>query len=488
MSSPGQTPANKILIVDDEEKNRRLLELVLRDRGYVLEFARDGAEALRQVQVCPPDLILLDVMMPEMDGFEVCRQVRAHPRLSEIPILLVTALDDKQSRLQGIEAGADDFLSKPIDRLEMQVRVQSILRLNRFRRMQMERAKFEVIAQQSQDGYVQIDPEGEILYANRQARVYLGLPLDTPEVSQHFMALARRRYVMQPQAGWQHWPLRVSGQARIERYLLRPETSTAQALWLQVDVLPMPAGADAQLLQLRDVTEQLGTQRDIWRFHALLSHKLRTPLVGLIGSLDCVTDDPDIPRKELQELIATAKNSANRLRLAVSDVLRFMETPSLGASVGATFPLTDLTALTGQIATRLGIEEVTTALETGLGSSALTLSSITVDTLLSEILENSMKFHPSRTPSVTITAFRPEDGRVALRIADDGQTLSPDQIEQVWKPYYQGEKEFTGEVSGMGLGLAMVAFLVWEKGGECRMINRDPGPGVVVELLLPLAA
>jgi CheY-like chemotaxis protein len=104
------------LIVDDELGGRKTLEGILRPFGYDLVFATSGAEALTQAAANAPDLMVLDVMMPGMDGFEVCRRLRADPRLAEIPVIMLTALDDRESRLQGIAAGADDFISKPFDR------------------------------------------------------------------------------------------------------------------------------------------------------------------------------------------------------------------------------------------------------------------------------------------------------------------------------------------------------------------------------------
>ena len=126
---------NIILIVDDEPRGRELLEALLTPLGLQLEFAADGREAYEQTVKHQPDLVLLDVMMPELDGFEVCRRIRATPSVAEVPIVMVTALDDRDSRLAAIQAGADDFLTKPIDRIEVRARVQSILRLNRYRRL-----------------------------------------------------------------------------------------------------------------------------------------------------------------------------------------------------------------------------------------------------------------------------------------------------------------------------------------------------------------
>jgi putative nucleotidyltransferase with HDIG domain len=122
-----------ILIVDDEPSGRETLAALLHAQGYRLEFAASGAEALAQAAALQPDLILLDVMMPGMDGFEVCRRVRADPAIAEVPIVLITALDDRGSRLEGIEAGADDFISKPFDRTELRARIRAITRLNRYR-------------------------------------------------------------------------------------------------------------------------------------------------------------------------------------------------------------------------------------------------------------------------------------------------------------------------------------------------------------------
>jgi response regulator RpfG family c-di-GMP phosphodiesterase len=130
-----------ILIVDDEQAGREAMESILLNQGYRLMFASQGVEAISKARELAPDIILLDIMMPGMDGFEVCRRLRADTHLSEVPIVLVTALDDRESRLQGIEVGADDFITKPIDRMELRVRVRSITRLNRYRRLQEERAK-----------------------------------------------------------------------------------------------------------------------------------------------------------------------------------------------------------------------------------------------------------------------------------------------------------------------------------------------------------
>ena len=130
-----------ILIVDDSDSARETLVDTLEGQGYELRQARGGAEALTLAAALKPDVILLDVMMPDMDGFEVCRRLRADPALAEAPVLMVTALEDRSSRLRGIEAGADDFIYKPVDRTEMRARVRTVTRLNRYRKLRDEHAR-----------------------------------------------------------------------------------------------------------------------------------------------------------------------------------------------------------------------------------------------------------------------------------------------------------------------------------------------------------
>ena len=135
-----------VLIVDDNPTARETLVAMLEGEGYDLRQAKDGVQALRMLEELQPDLILLDVMMPRMDGFEVCRRIRATPRLAEVPIVLLTALDDQASLLRGIESGADDFLSKPIDRRELRARVRTITRLNRYRTLTEQRENIRHMA------------------------------------------------------------------------------------------------------------------------------------------------------------------------------------------------------------------------------------------------------------------------------------------------------------------------------------------------------
>ncbi len=120
-----------VLIVDDEPFNLRLMEAHLNSEGYDLIMAMDGVEALEKFRSERPDIVLLDIMMPKMNGFEVCQKIKYDPSTAFVPVIMVTALSDFDSYIKGIEAGADDFLIKPVNYLELKTRTKSLLRLKR---------------------------------------------------------------------------------------------------------------------------------------------------------------------------------------------------------------------------------------------------------------------------------------------------------------------------------------------------------------------
>lgn len=123
-----------ILVVDDHEQNLELLSAYLDDLGAEIRQARDGLEAVEAVAQRKPDLILLDVMMPRMSGFQVCGKLKSDPATKDIPIVVVTALNEVADVERAVELGADDFLTKPVNRLELMTRVRSLVRLSQLQR------------------------------------------------------------------------------------------------------------------------------------------------------------------------------------------------------------------------------------------------------------------------------------------------------------------------------------------------------------------
>jgi two-component system, sensor histidine kinase and response regulator len=137
-----------ILVVDDEPNNFDVIQVLLNKEDYIFHYASSGQRALDRVERFQPDVILLDVMMPDLDGIEVCRRIKALPRWQSVPIVMVTALTDKKELERCLSTGAEDFIAKPVNRLELLARVASMLRIKRqYDGLQIAQQKLDLAAQ-----------------------------------------------------------------------------------------------------------------------------------------------------------------------------------------------------------------------------------------------------------------------------------------------------------------------------------------------------
>ncbi len=476
-----------LLIVDDDERGRNALKILLTQENYRLNFATNGIEALTLAAKIMPDLILLDLMMPGMDGFEVCKRLRIHPQLSDVPIIMLTALTDRKTRLTGIEAGADDFITKPFDKVELLTRVRTITRLNRYRHLLAERIRFEWAVEQSDDGYLLLGIDDGIQYANSGARLYLNLLNDSGLFDKKFLKyVEHQNFKCEPTIAWENWPHPNVG--AVSRYLVRPETNQNSSLWLQVDILELPNDkiSNNQLVRLRDVSEQMNLQRQMWTFQTLVSHKLRAPLNGLVGLQILEQTKMDLSSAQAHSLLNIARESAKRLQEQILNILQYVDSSKILLQKDKNFNLGKLTTLITEIKEDLEIEKVFFELDDSLNNQDLAFSNQGMELILRELFTNAKKFHPQQAPTVSVSITSQDNKNVVLHICDDGRFLPVQELTKVWTPYYQSEKYFTGEVKGMGLGLSMVAELVWSSGGTCQLYNRKNQSGIKIEIILPL--
>ncbi|MBX3389591.1 MAG: response regulator [Phycisphaeraceae bacterium] len=151
LGDPWEGSGVNLLLVDDNEQNLELLEAYLEDLSCELRLARDGMEALDAVAAKHPDVILLDVMMPRMSGFQVCAKLKQESATKDIPIIMVTALNEVSDVERAIECGADDFLSKPVNKLELLTRVKSLVRISKMQ-SELQRTLSQLRAFRDQSG------------------------------------------------------------------------------------------------------------------------------------------------------------------------------------------------------------------------------------------------------------------------------------------------------------------------------------------------
>jgi signal transduction histidine kinase len=308
-----------VLIVDDTARSRALLRSLLEPEGYRLAEATHGEEALELAAENTPDIILLDVMMPGMDGFETCRRIRANKEMREVPVLLLTALDDRKSRLEGLSAGADDFITKPIDTVELRIRVRAITQLNRFRSLSDHRARFEQAIDHAPGGLIVTDVNGRPELVNEAARALFlpNAPLDSSIedlLESDFPNLIRD---LQPGDRGRSPTLTVS-----LRWNRRQPN--------QVEIAAAALPGHAFIYSLRDVTERRALEQQVITMQRLevlgnlaggIAHDLNNLLTGIMGSASLLADETAEGaegRSQLDTIIKSSRRGAEMLRQLLS--------------------------------------------------------------------------------------------------------------------------------------------------------------------------
>ncbi|WP_190802313.1 response regulator [Leptolyngbya sp. FACHB-261] len=480
-----------ILIVDDQRTSLSTLEALLSPEGYQLFPASSGAAVFEVLEQMIPELILLDVMMPGMDGYEVCQRIRTDKRWRDIPVIFITGLDDFKARLQGLEVGADDFISKPFQAVELLARVRNTLKLNHYRRQLGERQKFEWAVMNSDDGFVLLDGDGRLQFANPTARHYLDLAGDEAWQGKALFDCCQGRFLIRPETTWQE----ISNQDSFILSLIRPETSLSKELWLRLSAQRMQGPEVGWLLHCRDVTVQQLERRQQAVFATLIQHKMRTPMNGLLMSLAMLgLDGRDFTPEESAEMVAIMKERATCVHRQLENIFSYLEfTGSYQGPDPAT--VADISLIARQLYSELSVAELQLSVADALTEARpeapqkLALRRTSLEVILMELMENSVKFHPQHQPRLAVEITPVSDKQVRLSVSDDGPGIPSELRARIWEPFVQVEKYFTGQVPGLGLGLATVAELVWAAGGNCRAQSGSPfsgQAGLTIVLDLPL--
>ncbi|NIW24787.1 MAG: response regulator, partial [Gammaproteobacteria bacterium] len=295
--------------------NCELLEAMLVPEGYAIEQAHSGAEALASVERRRPDMVLLDVNMPVMDGFEVACRLRDDERTRAVPVVMVTALGDLDHRVRGLESGADDYLTKPVSRAELLARVQSSLRLSWLRAQVDERRKLELVLGDVSDGIVIVDANARVVDASPSAQRFLTME-DAPSMLDTVWAELRGVPADLGDA--------VARGVRHD-FIVRRETP---ALFVRVSMRPVhdpngnPTGA---VLSLRDVTQEsvdFRLQQDVL---SLISHKFRTPLTVVHSWTGVLLEDGCEPLQPQQrEALRAVAAATQQLRDMLDGILGYV--------------------------------------------------------------------------------------------------------------------------------------------------------------------
>jgi DNA-binding response OmpR family regulator len=306
-----------ILVVDDQLQNIELLEAHLVPQGYEVVKAASGEEALGKLSGNQIDLILLDVMMPKMSGIEVLEKLRADEKTKAIPVVMVTVLKETEDKVKALEAGCDDFISKPFDKIELLARVKSILKISYYRRQLEEEEKFKAVVDKISDGIAICSQDYLIKDSNAAILKYLNVsdPANVNLVETLF----------------KNYSVSINKEALMDLTIthktfdiVRQKSETTEALYLEVNLNAIKNSA-GELLSivfiLRDVTaartEEFLKQDTL----TLISHKLRTPLGVISGNLSLLQDGSYGPLNEEQKKAIDSVSKQSSLLVSMVEEL-----------------------------------------------------------------------------------------------------------------------------------------------------------------------
>lgn len=480
------TAQGTILVVDDEERNRRLLEANLAPLGYEVTHAPNGEDALARIEETQPDLVLLDIMMPGMDGIEVTRRVRANPETSHIPIILITAFADAERRLKGIEAGCDDFVAKPFDRLELTARIRSLLKISFYRTQIANSRKFDIVFEETGDGVVIMDGEWVVDAANETARRLLDIP-DSRASGFRLLDHLYRNLELSVELR----KLEDPGVKEVRFEIQRPETESLRPLVLDSAVKKIlgPDGTLATVvLTAKDITSRWTEDRLKEDFLSSVSHKLKTPLAVIMANNEGLLNEylgPITP--DQREAIQDMQTAAQDLLSHVNKLLAFTSPDAFQHGSWAREPLVSFLA---NYAERLKIqyesETVSFEVRTGHDVEDLLITPQPVTVALDNLAENAVKFRGNGPARVRIGARRVSEGWVEISVEDNGPGIPAEYHKTVFDKFYQVEKYHTGRVAGAGLGLSLTKRVIEGLGGTIRVQSRL-GEGSIFSFTVPAA-
>jgi PAS domain S-box-containing protein len=504
-------PPSRILIVDDEPITRETLEALLSGAGYQLTTAASGAEGLAKAEAIRPDLILLDVMMPGMDGFETCRRLRSNEHLGLVPVLLVTALDDHASRLRGLEAGADDFIAKPFDAAELQARVRTITRLDRYRRLLAEQARFERLIELSPDGILIAEGGGSIRLANPAMRRMLGYATREAMLGQPMLSILASDEAGTYAAGFDQVIARPAAAVSFETVLRRVDGTTFSAeinagyfewdghaavqlitrdITDRVRAEQARQHAEREIRQLneelerrvRDRTAQLeAANRELESFSFSVSHDLRAPLRSVDGYSQALLEDCAALLDETgREHIQRIRNASQRMAQLIDGLLSLSRLTRLEMQ----HERLSLSALARGIVLELQQRnperQVEFVIADGLEVKA---DARLMRAALENLLENAWKYTSGHARArIEFGALPQTAGPPAYFVRDDGAGFDMAYADRLFVAFQRlhSAQEFPGD----GIGLATVQRIVHRHGGRV-WAEGAPGQGAVFYFSLP---
>ncbi|WP_257263997.1 response regulator [Endozoicomonas sp. ONNA2] len=511
---PGQQEEERILLVDDNPTNLQVLLQTLSGRCYKLLIAKNGESALRIAAKAKPALVLLDIMMPGMDGYEVCQRMKENPETRNITVIFLSALDDTKDKVRGLETGAVDFISKPFQAEEVIARVQTQLKIHKLeqalsaRNRQLEADKARILESMN-EGIFGLDRLGMITFANPAASAMTGWSIEQL-TGQNLIQLMKGG-----EDGDVSGPL-----ATIEVSLVNGVSKTVEnATFLHSDGSPFPvdfsctpimenSSPSGAVVVFRDISEkkrqqhalqkaldELQSQKDqlthvsrlstMGEMAAGFAHEVNQPLTAIsnyaqvarrmLARLDLADD------LGLAEAMEKVNTQARRAGEIIARIRSFVKKPDhvLGSVdpnrlIQDTYKLAEVDARNNHMEIHLEQEE---------GLPDVKVDPVQIQQVALNLIRNgmeAMRDMDTRSIGVYVRTEKQDNNFVKVSVIDRGHGLADDAEEKLFTPFY------TTKADGMGIGLTVCHSIIQSHGGRLTFL-RNPEGGTIFEFTLPIA-
>ncbi len=512
--------AARILIVDDERQNRQLLEAMLAPEGYRFLTAASGEEALTLVAQQPPDLILLDLMMPAMDGCQVAGKLKGNIATSSIPVILITARDDRDARMLGLSAGAEDFLTKPVDRAELSVRVRNLLRLKAYsdfhdRYSQLLEGEIgsrtaDLVASErlyrstfdaAPVGIAHVSLDGEWLRVNQCLCDLLGYS------SEELQSLAREDLLQSEAAPGDAEAFRQMAAGTLNRYVIDEKQYRRRDggfVWARVN-MSVHRDAEGQAQHFIKVVEDITARRELEaRFIEVqklegighlaggVAHDFNNILAIIIGNNDLLSADLD-PASPLREYTEEIRHASERAVGLTRQLLVFSRKQTVQPVV---LDLNDVVNDMDKLLRRLIDENIDITFIPGSSLGLVKADVGYVGQVLMNLVVNARDAMPSGGRLTIATTNSTLDGSnahtappsgpgeyVVLSVSDTGTGMTNEVKAHLFKAFFTTKPEG----KGTGLGLTTCLTIVQQSGGHIS-VTSQVGKGTTFKVYFPRVA
>ncbi|MEH1802360.1 MAG: ATP-binding protein [Nostoc sp.] len=502
-------PKADILVIDDTPENLNLLSAMLTEQGYKVRSVTKGSTGLRGANAVPPDLILLDVNMPEMNGYEVCQHLKANDRTREIPVIFISALGDVLDKVKAFAVGGVDYITKPFQLEEVLARIENhltIWKLQQQLQAQNERLQQEIhertkaeekfakvfrsspnpiaIATVSEARFIDVNPSF-LKMSGYCLEEVIGDTAAELNLGKNTVAIAQTIQLL-PETG--------------SLYNLELEFSTKsgefKTILISLELLDL-AGVPCALLIANDITERKRLENE---FISLVSHELRTPLTSTMGALDLLgSGQLGTLNEQGQKVLSIATTNTERLIRLVNDILDLERMKSgkiftRKAKCNAADLLITATEAMQAMADKLQVGLIINPVSVELWADSDRLLQT-----LTNLLSNAIKFSEPGD-SVWISAILSESkgveseenqpsssNHLLITIQDEGRGIPEDKLQIIFERFQQVDASDSRNKGGTGLGLAICRDIIQQHDGKI-WVQSILGKGSTFYVLLPLPA